>query len=193
MASPVTKYYAAKDYLELERISEEKHEFYRGEIYAMSGASYEHNVIEDNLRVTIGNFLKGKSCRSFGSNLRIHISSNTLYTYPDIVILCESPKFVDEQFDTVLNPTVLFEILSPSTANYDRGAKFDFYREIESLKEYVLVDSTIYHCVQYQKNNKDGTWILSETKQLSDSFNIATIDLTLRLEEVYAGITFQNT
>lgn len=93
----------------------------------MSGASYEHNVIEDNLRGILYNFLKDKSCRSFGSNLRIHIPINSLYTYPDIIIICDEPRFQDQQFDTVLNPAVLIEILSPSKANYDRGAKFDLY------------------------------------------------------------------
>lgn len=154
----------------------------------MSGASYEHNVIEDNLRLAIGIHLKGKSCRSFGSNLRIHTPLNSLYTYPDILIICDEPMFLDQQFDTVLNPSVLIEILSPSTANYDRGAKFDLYREIESLKEYILVDSTVYHCVHYNRNT-DNTWTLSETKNVNENLSIVSVDLKIPLSEIYAGVS----
>lgn len=187
MAAPIVKYHSEKDYLDFERSSQERHEFYKGEIFAMRGASYEHNVIEDNLRGILYNFLKEKSCRSFGSNLRIHIPRNSLYTYPDIMIICGEPKFQDQQFDTVLNPAVLIEILSPSTANYDRGAKFDLYREIESLKEYILIDSSFYHCVHYTRN-ADNTWTLSETKNINGDLSIVSIDLKISLTEVYAGI-----
>ncbi len=109
---PLTKTYLSEaDYLEFERSSNEKHEYYKGEIFDMSGASYEHNVIEDNIRLSIGNFLKGKRCRSFGSNLRVSTKPNKLYTYPDIFIICGKPEFIDDQFDTVLNPTLIIEIL----------------------------------------------------------------------------------
>jgi Uma2 family endonuclease len=188
MAAPIIKYYSEHDYLDFERNSQERHEFYKGEIFAMSGASYEDNVIEDNLRLIIGTSLKGKSCRSFGSNLRIHIPRNSLYTYPDIMILCGEPKFQDQKFDTVLNPAVLIEILSPSTANYDRGAKFDLYREIDSLKEYILIDSTNYHCVHYNRN-ADNTWTLWETKNVNEDLLINAVNLKISLSEVYAGIT----
>ncbi len=189
MPLPILKYYSEKDYLDFERSAQERHEYYRGEIFPMSGASFEHNVIEDNLRLVIGNHLKGKSCRSFGSNLRIHIPINSLYTYPDILIICDQPKFQDQHFDTVLNPMVLIEILSPSTANYDRGAKFDLYREIESLKEYILVDSTSYHCVHYSRNI-DNTWVLSEMKNVNEYLPIISVDLKIALSEVYAGVFF---
>ncbi|GEO08617.1 Uma2 family endonuclease [Segetibacter aerophilus] len=187
MSQPAVKHITDQEYLAFERTSQERHEFYRGEIFLMSGASFKHNIIEDNLRVIIGGFLKGKKCRSFGSNLRIHIPKNTLYTYPDILIVCDKPVFVDNEFDTLLNPAVIIEILSPSTGNYDRGAKFDLYREIESLKEYILIDSTSTHCIHYLKN-ADLTWTLSEAKNLADTFEVTAIALQLQLSDVYAGV-----
>ncbi|MDQ6812235.1 MAG: Uma2 family endonuclease [Bacteroidota bacterium] len=187
MAQPAIKHVTEAEYLAFERVAEDRHEFYKGEIFLMSGASFKHNVIEDNLRVLIGGYLKGKKCRSFGSNLRIHIPKNTLYTYPDILIVCDKPAFADNEFDTLLNPNVIIEILSPSTGNYDRGAKFDLYREIDTLQEYILVDSTTTHCIHYIKNT-GSTWILSESKHLHDTFEIATIGLQLKLSDVYAGI-----
>ena len=153
----------------------------------MSGASFKHNIIEDNIRGTLHAFLKGKKCRSFGSNLRIHIPQNSLYTYPDVLIVCDEPQFVDGEFDTLLNPAVIIEILSASTANYDRGAKFDLYREIESLQEYILLDSSTIHFVHYIKN-ADSTWTLSESKNTGDAFFITTIQLQIPLSEVYSGI-----
>ncbi|HEX8462614.1 MAG TPA: Uma2 family endonuclease [Segetibacter sp.] len=186
MSQPAIKYVSPVEYLAFERESEERHEYYKGEIFAMSGASFKHNIIEDNLRGSLHTFLKGKKCRSFGSNLRVHIPKNTLYTYPDILVVCGEPTFQDDTFDTLLNPAVIIEILSPSTANYDRGAKFDLYREIESLKEYILIDASAIHFVHYQKNS-DSTWTLSETKNLIDSFYINTIELEIPLSQVYAG------
>lgn len=187
MSQTATKYTLPSEYLSFEREAQERHEYYKGEVFAMSGASFRHNVIEDNLRTLLGSFLKGKKCRSFGSNLRIHIPKNTLYTYPDVLIVCDEPKFTDDEFDTLLNPSVIIEILSPSTANYDRGTKFDLYREIDSLKEYILIDSTSTQIIHYQKND-DATWTLSERKQLEESLYITTIDLSILLSAIYSGV-----
>ncbi|MCW3073308.1 MAG: hypothetical protein JWP69_377 [Flaviaesturariibacter sp.] len=189
MAQPAINFISSEDYLATERLALEKHEYYKGEVFAMSGASFEHNVIEDNIRGILYGHLKGRPCRSFGSNLRVHIPSNTLYTYPDVLIVCEEPEFLDGEFDTLLNPAVIIEILSPSTGNYDRGAKWDLYREIESLKEYILIDSTAMHIVQYVRNN-DKTWILSENKKADAHFTIQAIGLALSLSEVYDGVSF---
>ena len=186
MSQPAIKYIGEPEYLAFERESQERHEYYKGEIFAMSGASFKHNIIEDNVRGTLYSYLKGKKCRSFGSNLRIHIPKNTLYTYPDILIVCDEPKFIDNEVDTLLNPAVIIEILSPSTANYDRGAKFDLYREIESLKEYILIDSSTIHFVHYVKN-PDSTWTLSESKDVNAPFYITTIGLQISLSHVYNG------
>jgi Uma2 family endonuclease len=187
MSQPAVKHMTDTEYLAFERTSEERHEYYDGAIFLMSGASFGHNVIEDNIRGSLHAFLKGTKCRSFGSNLRIHVPKNTLYTYPDILIVCDKPVFANNEFDTLLNPSVIIEILSPSTGNYDRGAKFDLYREIESLQEYILIDSRSTHCIHYIKND-DLTWTLSEAKNLTDTFEIVTIGLPLQLSDVYAGV-----
>ncbi len=187
MSQPAIKYVTPAEYLAFEREAEDRHEYYKGEIYLMSGASFKHNIIEDNVRGALHVFLKGKKCRSFGSNLRVHVPKNTLYTYPDILIVCDDPKFVDGEFDTLLNPAVLIEILSPSTGNYDRGAKFDLYREIETLKEYILIDSASAHIVSYIKN-EDSTWTLRESKNLNDNFFISSINFHCLVSDVYAGM-----
>jgi Uma2 family endonuclease len=186
MAQPATKYISEKEYLAFERNALDKHEYYKGEIFLMSGASFKHNLIESNLRLALGNFLKGKRCREFGSNLRVHIPSNTLYTYPDIIVICDDPVFVDDEFDTITNPSIIIEILSPSTANYDRGAKFDLYREITTLQEYVLVDSKAIHIVVYARNN-DNTWTLSETKNITDTISLPSINFSITVADVYDG------
>jgi Uma2 family endonuclease len=187
MAQPATKYISEKEYLAFERNALDKHEYYKGEIFAMSGASFKHNLIESNLRGVLHNVLKGGKCREFGSNLRVHIPKNTLYTYSDILVLCDEPDFVDDEFDTITNPSIIIEILSPSTANYDRGAKFDLYRDISTLNEYLLIDSKTIHVVLYTKND-NNTWTLSETKNINDSLSLPSINFSSSLTEIYEGV-----
>ncbi len=186
MAQPAIKYVTEKEYLEFERSALDKHEYYQGEIFAISGASYKHNFLESNLRGALHNFLKGKRCREFGGNLRVHIPVNTLYTYPDILVICDEPNFINDEFDTITNPSIIIEILSPSTANYDRGAKFELYRDISTLNEYVLVDSKEKHVVVYAKNN-DNTWTLSETKNVNNAITLPSINFNITLAEIYDG------
>lgn len=187
MSQVAVKYYTQQQYLAFEREAQERHEYYKGEIFAMSGASFKHNVIEDNVRGFLYNHLRGGKCRSFGSNLRVNIPANTLYTYPDILIVCDEPKFLDNEFDTLLNPSVIIEILSGSTANYDRGAKFNLYREIDSLKEYILIDAATTHFMHYTKN-ENATWTLFESKNIDEGFFISTVQLQVPLSQVYEGI-----
>jgi Uma2 family endonuclease len=121
MTAVAIKMYTEQEYLELERAAEYKSEYYRGEIFAMAGAGRNHNRITENLSIEIGVFLKGKGCQSFSSDMRVHIPENTLYTYPDFLIVCGEPEFLDRQTDTLLNPSVIVEVLSPSTERYDQG------------------------------------------------------------------------
>lgn len=187
MGEPALKYYTTAEYLAFERAALEKHEFYKGEIFAMSGASFRHNKIQMNFTISVGNFLKGKSCDIFGSDLRIHVPANTLFTYPDVIIICDKPQFLDQEFDTVLNPAVIVEILSSSTQRYDRGEKFMFYRSISSLQEYILIDSEKI-AVEHYKRNGDNTWLLQEWKERADILPIATIGFELPLKEIYSGV-----
>jgi Uma2 family endonuclease len=186
---PVPKYnfISQEEYLISERASPEKHEYYNGEVYAMSGASHEHNFIAYNLNRVIAPFVHGKGCKFFGSDFRVHIPSNTLYTYPDFTIVCGDNLSQLLHTDNLAAPSVIIEILSKSTADYDRGTKFSFYREIVTLKEYILIDSTKISVEMFSKQN-DGKWLLSEYKNMTDSFYIATIGLTLLLKEVYEDV-----
>jgi Uma2 family endonuclease len=189
---PAPKYgfVSQEDYLAMERVSEEKHEYYRGEVSAMAGASLNHNMIFRSTYGRLYKHLEGKSCQPFGSDLRIHIPSNTLYTYPYISIVCGEAETTDLYTDNVTNPSVIIEILSKSTKDYDRGSKFMLYRSIKTLKEYITIDSLSVSaevCVR----QSDNTWLLSEFKQLADKFVISTINMTLLLNDVYEGISFQ--
>ena len=188
-AAPKYNFISPEEYLEQERKATEKHEYYQGEVFAMSGTSLEHVIISRNVMIELGNKLKGKSCQPFGSDLRMHIPPNTLYTYPDLSIICGKPELTDEHFDTATNPTVLIEILSPSTRNYDMGIKFKLYRDIPTLKEYILVDSENVY-VEKHTRQADNIWLLSEIKNTGDILKIESIQVTLALSDIYEGISF---
>lgn len=184
MTAQPQKYFTPQEYLELERAAEYKSEYYQGEIFAMAGASRNHNRITENLSIDIGFFLKGKSCRSYSSDFRTHIPANGLYTYPDLLVVCGKEEYVDGEFDTLLNPTIIIEVLSESTADYDQGGKFGLYRSIPTLEEYVVIDSRSIKSVVWRKER--GTWLLAtETKDLESSIELATIGLTLPLRVIY--------
>ena len=189
---PAVKYnYVTQEaYLEAEREALEKHEYYQGEIFAMSGASVRHNRIQSN---TIGELyfkLKDKDCQPYGSDLRIHIPENTLYTYPDISIFCTPPDLTDDHFDTATNPAVIIEILSKSTRNYDRVSKFNLYRNIKSLHTYILIDSLSYSIELHTRNN-DNTWQLQDLKSLDDAMVLKTLQIEILLKDIYQGISFE--
>jgi Uma2 family endonuclease len=189
-AIPILKY-SVEEYLEIEEKSLEKHEFYQGEIFAMAGASIEHNHIVRNALLSIGNFLSGKgSCDIFPSDLRIYIEANSLFTYPDLSIICGEIQTLENYKDNVTNPSVLIEVLSPSTADYDRGGKFKLYRDIPSLKEYILISSTEILIEKYEKQS-DGTWVLHEYKNATDIFTISTIGLQLAVNSFYENVVFK--
>ena len=189
---PAVKYnfVSAEEYLAAERVALEKHEYYQGEIFAMSGALHGHNEIFSNLFVDIGAKLKGKNCKPYGSDLRIHIPKNTLFTYPDITIICGKMDLTDDHFDTATNPSVIIEILSKSTRNYDKGEKFTLYRDIQTLQEYILVDTEKLH-VERHIRNADNTWQLTDFKSLEDSVTIPSIDVSVSLKDIYDGVTFE--
>ncbi len=128
-----------QEYLRFERASEVKHEFYNGEIFAITDASENHNVVAGNTFAALHSQLRQRPCKLYPGDMRVHIPATGLYTYPDVTVVCGTPQFDDKEFDTLLNPTVIIEVLSPSTEKYDRGKKFEHYRSIPSLREYVLI------------------------------------------------------
>lgn len=184
-------YITAEEYLTTERLATEKHEYFEGEIFAMSGASFEHNDIFKNTYLDIGFQLKGKKCQPYGSDLRIHIPKNSLYTYPDISVICGERESTDDKFDTATNPTVLFEILSPSTSKYDRIIKFDLYRDIVSLKEYIMINSEKVQVLKHVRN-LDNSWLMTIYESLEDVFSIQSIDVELKLSDIYFDVKFKN-
>ena len=180
------KFFTSAEYLELERAAEYKSEYYQGEIFAMAGAGRNHNGINENLSVQIGYFLLNKKCRTYSRDLRIHIPANGLYTYPDLVVVCGKEEYLDEQADTLLNPKVILEVLSKGTVGYDRGEKFQLYRSIPSLEEYVLIDSRRVAAEVFRKS-EHGFWsLMSEAYDLESSIEIASIGLNLSLRDIYS-------
>ena len=174
-------------YLEMENAAVEKHEYYRGEVFAMSGAKVPHNTICVNILVALGQKLRGKKCKPYNSDQRIHIPSNTLFTYPDISIVCGEIITLNNDEYNVLNPSVIIEVLSKSTKNYDRGEKFKLYRDIPTLKEYILVDSESLH-IEVFRLNENNHWELEEYKDLKGHLRVMTIAEDISLTEIYERV-----
>lgn len=189
MSAQRKPYYTPDEYLALEHDAEYKSEYISGEIFAMAGASYEHNTLVTNVLINLGPQLRGGSCQPAGSDLRIQTGMSGPYFYPDAVIICGDPQFrSDGRRDTLLNPTVLIEVLSPSTEAYDRGEKFAHYRRIESLQEYLLVSQTQPRIERYTRQG--NLWILEEFSGVSAVVPILSANCSLPLTEVYEDITF---
>lgn len=175
------------EYLEEERKALHKSGYYKGEIFAMAGDSKAHNAIVAVILGELYGFLKGKSCKVYPSDLRVHNRENSLYTYPDVIVVCGEEKYLDDEFDTLLNPTVLVEVLSPATEDYDRGTKFKLYRTIPSLKNYILVSSTEYAAEIYTRK-ENNEWVLNTAKEKNSNIHISAIDCDLALSDIYAQV-----
>jgi Uma2 family endonuclease len=174
-------------YLEMENAALEKHEYYKGEVFAMSGAKVPHNRITSNLLGELKNKLKGKKCQPFGSDMRVHIQSNTLFTYPDISIFCGEIVTLNDDEYNALNPTAIIEVLSKSTKNYNRGEKFKLYRDIRTLKEYILVDSESLH-IEVFRLNESNHWELEEYNDANNYLEIKAISENILIAEIYEGV-----
>ena len=176
--------FTAAEYLSMERASSEKHEFAFGEIFAMTGASVTHGRIVTNLVRVLGNKLLERPCDVFTSDLRLCVDPKNRYTYPDIIVICGKPQFLDNQFDTLLNPDLIVEVLSDSTRNYDRGEKFQQYRSIPSFREYLVVEQAKIHVERYSKQ-PDGTWSLWETDLLDGVVQLSSIGVAIQVSDIY--------
>jgi Uma2 family endonuclease len=181
--------FTVEEYLARERKADYKSEFYQGEIFAMAGASAAHNEVKDALVAALRNALRDGPCRTASSDQRVLVDRTGLYTYPDIVITCEKPIYDEKDAETLTNPTVIIEILSPSTEKYDRGAKFRNYQQIPSLKEYILVaqDEAV---VERFVRQSDGSWALTAMVGLKDSLQLASRPARIPLADIYYGIDF---
>jgi Uma2 family endonuclease len=177
------------EYLARERTAEFKSEYYRGETFAMAGASRQHNTVKENLIVEVGVRLKGSPCRTWSSDQRVKVSATGLYTYPDIVVVCGKADYDADDEDTLVNPVAIVEVLSPGTESYDRGAKFRQYQQLPSLQEYVLV-SQDEPVVERFVRQPDGTWVLTVVTGLTGEVAFATVPARVAMADVYRGIDF---
>lgn len=192
MSAIPKKLLTPQEYLARERLAEFKSEFYRGEMFAMAGASFEHCLVKDNLARETGQPLKNEPCHVITSDMRVLVRDSGLYTYPDIVIVCDKPEFEDDVFDTLLNPTALIEVLSDSTEKYDRGAKFKLYRQIPSLREFILA-SQDQVLVERDIRQADDSWLLTDFKDLATMFEFSSLPVRIPMTEVYRGVSFAET
>ena len=176
------------DYLRLEGEATEKHEYYYGEIRAMAGASYAHNRICANLTGELYSQLRGKGCAVIGSDQRLQILNGSAYVYPDVTVVCGPPNFNETRKpETLLNPTLLVEVLSESTANKDRSEKFMLYRQIPSLQQYLMLDSQTQLAELYTRQ-PNGYWLFMETRDLNAVLDLSSVGCQVPVAEVYAGL-----
>jgi Uma2 family endonuclease len=188
MVSTARTVYTPEEYLALERKAEYKSELINGEIYAMSGGSKEHNRITLNLATVLTQQFKGRPCDVFSSDMRVKVSPTGAYTYPDVVAVCGGSTFEDDKLDTLTNPTVIAEVLSPSTEAYDRGEKFAHYRRLPSLQEYLLISQDRVSVEHYLRRGSE--WILTDFRDLEDTLRLPTIDCSVPLREIYDKVEF---
>lgn len=191
MSTAEKRRYSPKEYLAIERDSDTKNQYYQGEIFAMTGASFAHNSIVSNLLRLLGNAFDDGPCHALASDQRVKVDATGLYTYPDVTVVCSEPRFEDDVFDTLLNPKLIVEVLSDSTEAYDRGRKFSHYRAIDSLEEYVLVSQNEYRVEVFTR--RQGEWLLSDAQGRESSILLRSIDCRLSLNEVYHRVEIPET
>jgi Uma2 family endonuclease len=192
--APESRKLTAQEYLAIERASETKHEFYRGEMTAMSGVRVPHVWIVANLMRHLGNALDGSPCKPLSNDLRVLVDPIGFYCYPDIVIVCGAPQLLDNEFDTLLNPNTIIEVLSESTESYDRGEKFRRYRAIESLRTYILVSQHAMAVEWFVRNppDADAAWSFDSAIGPDAMLPIRTlaVPVAIALRDIYAGVEF---
>lgn len=184
MSSQPNTYISPEEYLRIERQSEIRSEYLNGEIFAMVGASREHNLIVANITRELTQQLKGKPCELYPNDMRVRIPATGLYTYPDVVVVCGEPVFEDKHVDTLLNPTLIIEVLSESTESYDRGRKFRHYQTVGSIVEYLLVTQDEYRVERFLRQ-PDANWLYSDARSPKGSLELVSIQCRLTLQEVY--------
>jgi len=190
MSVQIKPRYTLEEYFELEKKSEERYEFYNGEVFCMSGVSPNHAQIETNLITSLNSKLRDRGCRVFPANMRIKVPAAPPYRYPDIVVVCDKPIYEKiGGIDTLTNPMLIIEVLSASTEAYDRGDKFTYYKSIASFREYLLVAQHRPHVAQFVKQT-GASWAQTEVNDLAGSLHLPSVECTLSLSEVYRDVEF---
>ncbi|HAO20932.1 MAG TPA: hypothetical protein DCQ37_10990 [Desulfobacteraceae bacterium] len=186
MGEPLAKklYYSKEEYLEIEAAADYKSEYYQGELFAMSGGSPKHSIISFNLIREIGQGLRNKNCIGFESNMKLEIAEADAYVYPDLMVVCGDVKLAENTTDVITNPVLIIEVLSPGTEAFDRGKKFEFYRTIPSLKEYVLVSQDKPKIETYFRSDLNN-WEYTVISGIEKTVVFRSIDYEVKLEEIY--------
>jgi Uma2 family endonuclease len=177
------------EYLAMEEVADYKSEFYGGEIFALSGGSADHSLIAGNLIFALNGLLDAGPCRVFNSDMRLHIQRSGLFTYPDVMVVCGKLKFVERRDDTLLNPLLIIEVLSESTRDYDRGAKFGFYKQIPGLQEIVLVESKAAHVECYRRAG-DDKWTIDAYDGLDAVAPLESVGCDVPLRSFYHRVSW---
>lgn len=188
MAVPMQQRYSPEEYLALERQADRKSEYFNGFMFAMAGASREHNLIAGNVFGELRAQFKGRPCETYQSDMRVKVSETGLYTYPDVVAVCGERRFEDVSVDTLLNPTLIIEVLSESTETYDRGDKFAHYLRLESLQEYVMIAQDKARVEHYVREGDH--WRYTDRRDLESVLELASIGCRVPLREIYDRVEF---
>jgi Uma2 family endonuclease len=189
MATAANTFLTPEEYLQQERQAEFKSEYLRGSVYAMAGRSANHSLLIVNIAGELRQRLKTCPCKVFSSDLRLQVALSGLFTYPDVMVICGDPAFSDYRRDTVTNPVLVIEVLSDSTRNYDRGEKFQYYRTLASLIEYVTVAQDKIHVEQYTRQGT-GQWLLTEYGDPSLTIALSSLAVELQLADIYEKVDF---
>lgn len=191
MVSNPKTFLTEEEYLAFEPQSDLRHEYFNGEVFAMSGASPEHVKIVRNLLTSLWNQLESRPCEAYSNDLRVKVSATGFYTYPDIVLTCGKENFVGDDPKTLTNPTVIIEVLSDSTETYDRGMKFTNYQGIESLQEYILVSQKVRRLEHYSRQ-LDSNWLYSKIEDFNSTVILPSVQCQLDLAVIYNRISFDD-
>ena len=191
MSTLPKSYITPEQYLEIDDRAERKSEYYRGEMFAMAGASWAHNLIVSNLLRELGQQLRAGPCTPCPSDMRVRVSSTGLYAYPDALIVYGEPRFLNDDRQTLVNPTVIFEVLSPSTESYDRGTKAQLYRSLESLREHVLI-SSVHMSIEVFTRQSGNEWLFIPATHPEDVVQIQSANCRLKLADIYEKVEFSD-
>ncbi len=190
MSTQPKPYVTPEQYLEIERAAKYKSEYYDGEMFPVAFATLNHARLSGNLLRSLGNQLHDRSCEALGSDVRVQTQLNGPYFYPDIVVFCGKPRLADSWNDMITDATVIIEILSPSTQDYDRGFKFEQYRRLPSLADYlVIAQDRVY--LEYNTRQRDGSWLMREVSDRDTVIHLPSIDCSFRVEEAYSRVEFE--
>lgn len=181
--------FTAQEYLAMEEVAEYKSEFYRSEIFALAGGTLDHNAITLDLAIELSQMLAPKGCRVLNSDNRLFVRQSGLYTYPDVMVICGKIQLLERRKDTVTNPLLIVQVLSESTCEYDRGAKFEFYKQIPSLQEYVLIESERAR-VECYRRTADDRWTITASDGLDAVVHFDSINCEIPLSRIYHKVSW---